>query len=137
LGKISVGHKVKKTEAGGTRFASWHERACNNPYLDSPEYFAIQDEFQTVGSEGGPDKSSMFKTDRQREAFIEDNVATMRMMSGAALIAAGAAIVEAAPEPISTAGTGLFGYGMYRAVTGGIDLFKALRVQVQESRNNP
>ncbi len=137
LRKISIGHRYKKTEAGGLRSVGWSEKTCNNPWLDSPAYFKLQDEFQAVGSEGAEEKPSpLFDTDKQRYAFIEGNIATTRMVSGMMLVALGAAAAEAAPEPISAAGTGFVAWGLYRAATGGIDMARATWTEFQEHRNS-
>ena len=133
LRKVSIDHARKKTEAGGARFVSWREKTCKNPYLDSPEYFALEDEINAMNPQ---EKLLNFKSDRQEEAFFDDQAGMSRMMLGAAAIAAGGFITEALPSPESAIGGGIFGLGLYTAVTGGIRVAKALHVQFQEHRNH-
>jgi hypothetical protein len=130
FGKFSVAQKIKRTEAGGTRTVSWDERTCNNPFLESPEYFELQDEFQGHN----PNPSKMFVSERQKSAFLDDSVATQRMMGGVAVAAGGAFMQEASSAPIEVIGSGVFGLGVYFAATGGYNLVQALRVQMQEKR---
>jgi hypothetical protein len=131
FGRMFTALRIKRSEAGGTRLVPWHESACNNPFLESPEYFELQDEF--LGQD--PKPSKMFVSKRQESAFIEDTVATQRMMGGGAL-AAGGVFLESATSavPLEVAGAGAFGLGAYFAATGAYNLVQALRVQLQEKR---
>ena len=131
FGKISIAQRIKRTEAGGTRVVPWHERACNNPFLESSEYFELDDEFQSRN----PKPSRMFVSERQKSAFLDDSVATQRMMGGVAVAAGGAFLsVDVSAAPIEAVGGGLFAYGLYVAGTGAHNLVQALRVQLQEKR---
>lgn len=137
LGKLgSVEHKIKRTEAGGTRTVSWHERACNNPYLESEEYFKLSDEFQDVGT----NKSSRlapFKTEKQQQAFIEDQAGQQKAIAGAGAILGGLALTTQAGEGIAdVAGIGIAGVGLYYAGIGVVQSGKNLLVQMREARGH-
>lgn len=133
LSKVSVGHKIKTTEAGGTRLASWHERTCNNPFLESEEYFALQDEFDAVGSEdNGP-----FKTAKQRGAFVAGQAAMVRAMTGVVVMTGSGVVAQEANFPgDSVLVSGLLVGGGYLGVTGLWRSLTSSRTELQEYRNN-
>ncbi len=131
LSKISIAHKLKTTEAGGTRHASWQERTCNNPYLESAEYFARQDEFDT-GSDGD---MAPFKTAKQRGAFLAGQAAVQRMVTGL-MLGVGSQVIPTDVFVEKSIGGGMLGGGLYLLATGAWQSMATLRTEVREHREN-
>jgi hypothetical protein len=127
LRKVSTSFRLKTTEAGGTRSVSWHERTCENPYLDSPEYFAQEDEFQGTDKNGSP-----FKTDKQKGAFLAGQAGMEKAMLGLVVATGSQALPDFPAEQVIE--SGMIGGGLYMVATGLYKSMAMLQTEVSEAR---
>lgn len=134
LGKLVPSMRIKTTEVGGTRIVGAAEKTCNNPYLESEEYFGLLQKFQDGGKDGQPDWSA---DQRVYGAMAKTSGAFARTMGGTAILAGSAAISEAIPHDslIERIGTGgLAGVGGMLIIGGFIDIVQGMRQERTEMR---